>query len=153
MKNNFKIHCKVELDTTSVESLIKDYYKKLCPETFYENGEKQCNKGKSRSFYDLLSLVEYYFKGNRKSELADVLCWLLMKNEIGCLFCGNINKVVFYSWKLHPCHWSYKFNLDSNNFNTKYRNTDKIGCDDLADKIGCDGLSINIIYNLSKECK
>lgn len=142
--NNFKIHCKVELDTTSVESLIKDYYNKLCPATFFEDGTEQCDEKRSRSFYDLLSLVSYYFEGDRTSELALVLCDMLNRREVGCLLCYTIGKVVFYPISLHKEFWSYRYNLEKDNFS---------GYGHDGDNLGKDLLSINKIYNLAKEFK
>jgi hypothetical protein len=142
MKNNFKIYCKEKLDITSVESLILDYLNKHSPTTYYaENHELQCYAKKSRSFYDLLSLVSYYFEGDRKSELAYVLCNLLKEQKIKGIFCFNIVKNVFFSEELHPNYRSYYYTAENDSFSRCH------------DNMGVDRLSLDLIYELGKQFK
>jgi hypothetical protein len=143
MKNNFKIYCKEKLDTTSVESLIKDYLDKLSPATYYEeSNELQCTDSRSRSFYDLLSLVSYYFEGDREIELAYVLCNLLKLSLIKGIYCHDIYKNVFFSDNLHPSYGTYTYDIERDMFLNHNYNT-----------IGVDDLSMRMIYELSKQYK
>lgn len=95
-----KLHCKVKLNTDNIYAFLEDYFFKLTPATYTEDGEKQCGEGKSRSFDDIKALIDNYFDNVTDEEISLALMTLL--NEPNCLRfvpCGYIKKLAFYHAK------------------------------------------------------
>lgn len=82
---------------TNVKEFIDDYFNRSRPFTFSD--EKcsmiQCGPGKRRSFTDLLALVNTYFPGTTKKELACILIDKIKALEIVGTYCTTIRRVVF----------------------------------------------------------
>lgn len=89
-----KLTAKADIDKTSINSFLKDYFNKGCPETYLDD-KIQCTSHKRRSFLDLLALAQNYFDCDEEL-LAYELVNLWENKKIEALYCTDINKVVFF---------------------------------------------------------
>ena len=141
-----KLTVKEELDKSSLESFLKDYFNKKQPATYLGN-ELHTNSNKRRSFSDIVVLCKSYFECTEE-EIAEILINLWEEYTIGCLFCPGISKVVFYNrdtdeedgWYITPK--MFENNPVGNNI---------IGSYNKPTAIGEDGYTFTDIYNLAKQ--
>jgi len=61
---------------------IRRYFELNQPRTEFQDGSKQCSGGKSRSFYDLLSICRAKFKTTTKKELSDILVSVIKEKQM-----------------------------------------------------------------------
>ena len=101
-----KLKCKEELNTNNLYAFLEDYFFKLAPATYdAKTGDLQCEKGKSRSFYDIKDLVNNYFEEVTENELA--LALITLCNETNCLrfvACPHIKNLAFYHAKINKSY-------------------------------------------------
>lgn len=83
-----------KLDASSLEAFLRDFFAKRQPAT-YLDGKIDTFPAKRRSFSDILSLCKSYFDCTEE-QVAEIIISFWKDYIIGCLFCPNINKVVFY---------------------------------------------------------
>lgn len=109
-----KIYCKEKLNRASKKKFLLDYFIKLTPETYFnqECSISQCRPRKSRSIGDLKMLLDGAFKTETpKDYLIKMLLSLINLKEdehvVRCLYCNNVDKLVFYSSSVHPSYWEF----------------------------------------------
>lgn len=125
-----KIYCAQPLNKKSKKAFLFDYFEKCAPATFSdpECTNLQCLQRKSRSIGDLKMLLDGAFKTETPvNYLIQMLLSLVdLKGEkhiVRCLFCTNIDKLVFYSSKVHSTYWEYSTNSDENSCLNPKRNS------------------------------
>lgn len=87
---------------SALKEVLLDYVSKNSPETFYNNGEKQCNRGRRRSLDDLLMLSNHYFPESTIKDLLNALKQINIDlkekdQSIIVLLCSDINRFVLYN--------------------------------------------------------
>lgn len=117
-----KIYCAQPLNKASKKKLLLDYFSKDTPATFNDPEciDMQCRPRKSRSIGDLKMLLDGAFKTETKEDdlivmLIDLVSLLDKDHTVSCLYCSNINKLVFYSRNVHPSYWEYTIEDSSSN--------------------------------------
>lgn len=95
-------------DTTIEITSIKDIYDNLVKErkaTVYTRGGEHCEKGKMRSFDDLIKIYKYYFQDKNLIDFKKDLQSFIENNKKAkfdyiekLYYCPNIRKVNFRGW-------------------------------------------------------
>lgn len=92
-----KIYCELKRQT-SVYKYLREYFSLSQPSTFYDKKctDIQCEPYANRSFKDLLSLCRTVYPSVTEVQLMEVLDKLYKKEVIDCLYCPDIERIVFY---------------------------------------------------------
>lgn len=137
-----KLYCAQPLNKKSKKAFLLDYFKKSTPATFSdpEYTQLQCLPRKSRSIGDLKMLLDGNFKTKTtNNNLIIILLDLIrLKGEdriVSCLYCPNIQKLVFYSRTVRPTFWEYDINDPEMGLhrNTKNKGIDGYSWNDLIE--------------------
>lgn len=96
-----KIYCKRKLSKRSKKEFLHQYFDSGTPTTYFLDTDKvQCTAGRNRSIGDLKALLDGSFKTITSiNKVIILLLVLLEEKKIKCLFCGTINKIVFFNKK------------------------------------------------------
>lgn len=107
-----KLICKKELDTSSIEAFIINYFEEFAPETFYKDtGKIQCSGCCNRSIPDITALVNGTFDLDMTEEdVAMILVDLVKHESLEVLYCPDIDRLVFLEGSLDD--WEEINNMD-----------------------------------------
>lgn len=116
-----KIYCKIDLPSRTKKRFLSAYFDSMTPETYFEDGAKQCDSHRSRSAGDLKMLLDGKFKTKTKIDdvikiLVDLVGSIEQDSNIKAIFCPHIHKIVFYNGFLHPytslrTDYCYNYNI------------------------------------------
>lgn len=86
---------------TNIGEYLEKYFKNGTKSSYYKDGTIQCYPQRNRSFYDLFFIVKARFEKVTEEELAFNLINLFNNNILKMIPCGNVEKVTFYTKKMH----------------------------------------------------
>ena len=105
---------------TNIKEYLERYFKNGTKGSYYKDGTIQCYPGRNRSFYDLFFIVKARFKEITEEELAYNLIDMLKSRILKTVPCGDVQKVVFYTSKMHGYGFNYHETQD--NYYRSYTN-------------------------------
>ena len=109
-KRKIKLIDYVHNPNTSIKNFIKDRCINDSKTTVYAISEKhQCHSNAHRSVGDLYMLTQYYYSDVTVDEFLIELAKASSEYNIGCIYCPNVQKRVFFY------HYSYDCNRKDEN--------------------------------------